>query len=270
MLAIAVGAVSAAALLVRLAEGVSPVAAAFWRTAAVGLLLSPGIRRVSRRDALLIAAAGLCLGLHFWVWFESLARTSVLRSTVLVCLTPMWAGIIEAVVLRRSPPRRFWAGIAGALVGVASLAGGGGSPGSLVGDGLAVLGGLGAGLYFTTGSRVRQRVGIGAYGSLVSAAAALWLLPIILLLKVPLTGYATLSWVALAGMALGPQLLGHQGFNYAVRFVPASVVGAVILLEPVGAAALAALVLRELPTVRDVAGSALVLAGVGLATTGRR
>ena len=45
VLALAVTAISTAAVLVRLAPDVSPVAAALWRTAAVGVLLAPTLLR---------------------------------------------------------------------------------------------------------------------------------------------------------------------------------------------------------------------------------
>lgn len=269
-LAVAVAAVSTAAVLVRLAEGVPPLAAAFWRTAGVAALLSPWLRPVRLRDGLGVAAAGAFLALHFWTWFESLHDTSVLRSTVLVCLSPVWSGLLEALIFKRRPSWRFWLGIGVALAGVALL-GGQGGPGGLRGDLLATLGGVLASAYLLIGFSVRQRVGIGAYGALVCASAAAWLLLFATLGGVPLAGFSPQAWWALLGLTLGPQLLGHIGFNYVVRYVPPSTIGAVVLLEPVGAAALAAVVLREAPTLRDAAGALVVLLGVYVATvSGRR
>ena len=79
----------------------------------------------------------------------------------------------------------------------------------------------------------------------------------------PLTGFATTSWLALAGMALGPQLFGHIGLNYAVKYVPAATVAALLLLEPVGASLLGALLLGEFPTLQEILGGLLILVGVG-------
>ena len=76
--------------------------------------------------------------------------------------------------------------------------------------------------------------------------------------------------VVLAALALGPQLLGHIGLNYVVRFMPATIVAAALLLEPVGATALGAMVLDELPGWREVAGGVVVLAGVLIATVRTR
>lgn len=273
VLVVSVTAVSAAALLVRLADGVHPVVAGFWRTAVVGLLLAPALLRdrrgLDRRAVLLVGAAGLLLALHFWTWFESLHRTTVLRATLLVCLTPIWTGAAEWLLGGARPSRRFWLGIGGALGGVGVMAmGGEGDAGEArwSGDLLAGLGGLLAAGYLLVGRHVRQRVSIGPYGSLVSLACASWLLPVALTLDVPLTGFSEGAWLALLGLTLGPQLLGHIGFNYSVRYLPAYLVTAAVLLEPVGAAVLGAVVLGEVPTRLEGLGAAVVLAGVGVAT----
>ena len=248
-LSVAVAAISTAAVLVRLAPGVEPIAAALWRTLTVGLILAPGIWRfqknggqIERRDWILTAGAGLILGLHFWVWFESINRTTVLRSTLLVCLTPIWAGLMEWLFLRSPPRPRFWIGIAITLVGVGLMTGGEQGQSSWLGDLLAVLGGVLAAAYLLVGRVVRARVDIDAYGAILCLSCAGWLLIPAVVLQVPLMGFTTQEWWVLAGLALGPQLLGHMGLNYSVRYLSAAVVTSVVLLEPVGAAILGAII----------------------------
>jgi drug/metabolite transporter (DMT)-like permease len=277
VLAVSVIAISTSAVLVRLTEGMHPVVIGLGRTAAVALLLAPtlrgsgaDLRGLGARGIGLTAAAGLMLALHFWVWFASLAHTTVMRGTLLVCLTPVWAGALEWAVLGARPPRQTWAGMAVALVGVGLMAGGaagGGAAGStLRGDLLAVLGGMLAAVYLLLGRAVRARLGVGPYGSLMCAAAALTLLPVALAGGLPMSGFGGGAWLALLGLVLGPQLLGHIGMNYAVGYLPATVVGLGVLLEPVGATVLGAVVLGEVPSAQELAGGAVVTCGVGLAT----
>lgn len=263
VLAVAIAAVSTAGTLVRLAPDVHALTLAFWRVLLVGVLLLPGVRPVGRREALLTAAGGLLLALHFWTWFLSLRETSVMRSTLLVCLTPIWAALLEWAWLGARPSVRFAGGIALALVGVGLLvSGGAGGGGGLRGDALAIAGGmLGAG-YFTIGRVVRRTVPITAYGPMSGLATAGWLAILAAAQGAPLLGFSTSSWWAIAGLALGPQLLGHVGFNYAVGRLPAAVVAAVVLLEPVGATGVAALVLGEWPAPGDLVGAAVTLVGV--------
>lgn len=273
VLFIGVTAISFAALLVRLAAGVEPVAAAFWRTAAaasvLGLasLLRGAWAPLSGRDRALAALAGLFLGAHFWIWFASVHLTTVFRATLLVCLTPIWAALLEWALLGERPSRRYWMGIGIALVGVAAMSGGAAEGGSLRGDLLATLGGVLSAAYLLIGRAVRPRVAIDQYGALVYGACALAMGLAALITGAPLSGYPAASWLALLGMTLGPQLMGHLGLNYAVRYLPAAVVTAAILCEPVGAALTGALFLAEHPGPADLAGGALCLAGVGLAMT---
>lgn len=274
VLVVALLAVSTAGTLVRLAPpGVHPLTLAFGRVLLAAFLLLPfGVRGFaipSRRDSALTLLAGTFLALHFWAWFSSLLLTSVMRSTVLVCTTPVWVGLLEALVLKKAPPVRYWPGITLALVGIVGLAlRQAPGTGSVTGDALALLGSwLGAG-YFVLGSVIRPRVGIGVYGPAVCLASALVLATLAIAVGAPLlpVGPGALGAVGVvAGLAVGPQVFGHIGFNWAVKYVPARVIAAVILLEPVGASAVAAVFLHELPTAGDGAWALVLLAGVAIA-----
>lgn len=267
VLAVGILAVSTAGTLVRFAPDAPPLSIAFWRVTIATLILLPGARPVARRDAWLTLLGGLFLALHFWTWFLSLRETTVMRSTLLVCLTPVWAAGFEWWFFRSPPKPRFWVGITLALAGVGTMVAGGNASGtgSARGDALAALGGLLGAAYFTIGRGVRARVPIAHYGPLSCGATAAWLGALVLLTGSPLTGFAAHSWLAIVGLALGPQLLGHLGFNYAVGRLPAAVVAAVILLEPVGATAVAALSLGEKPGLMDGIGGLITLVGVAVA-----
>jgi drug/metabolite transporter (DMT)-like permease len=269
-LAAAVLAISTAAVLVRLAGDSDPLVLALWRTLLAGTLLLPLVRVPARRDVAVVALAGLFLALHFWTWFASLHHTSVLRSTILVCLSPMWVGLLEWALWRRAPSRRFFAGVAVALPGVSLLGGGTwAAGGTFTGDALALGGGVLSACYLVAGRIVRARMHVASYAGLVCLGAALWLAVAALA-----TGTSPHlprgAWLAAAGLALGPQLIGHGGLAYAVRYLPASVVSMAVLLEPVGAAVLAAAVLGEVPGPAGAAGACLVLAGVAVAASSGR
>jgi drug/metabolite transporter (DMT)-like permease len=62
-----------------------------------------------------------------------------------------------------------------------------------------------------------------------------------------------------------PQILGHLSINWALGFVPATLVAIAVLGEPVGAAALAFVILNESPTFTQIGGSILILSGVFVA-----
>jgi drug/metabolite transporter (DMT)-like permease len=270
-LVVAVCAISSGGVLARLAGDADPVVVAFWRTALAALILSPSLRRlqISWRAVGLTALAGLCLAAHFWTWFASLNHISVMRSVVLVTLAPLWVGLMEWGLFKQRPPLRFWLGIGLALVGVVFMATAEQGQASMKGDALALIGGVLSSAYLVIGREVRQTVHWGPYGALVCGSAAVWLLPVALIGGLPLVGWTPGTWAALVGLALVPQLLGHVGFNFAMKWVPARTIAALILLEPVGATLLAAVVLAEVPQGIEVLGGVGILAGVGLATLRR-
>ena len=148
------------------ATTVGAVALAFWRsllgsglTLPFSLLRHRGeLRGMTRAEWRGTALAGALLGAHFAAWLPSLRFTSVASSTALVALQPVWAALI-ARSRGAHVPRQAWVGIVVALVGVLVLTGIDVStdPRHLIGDLLALVGGMLSAAYVTAGERVRQR-----------------------------------------------------------------------------------------------------------------
>ncbi|MEQ1503987.1 MAG: DMT family transporter [Myxococcota bacterium] len=263
----AVAGVSSSGVLVR-GMHADPLAIAAWRTLGAALILAPtaraGLGVLSRRDWLALGLAGVALALHFWTWFASLGTTTILRSTVLVCTVPVWTAAAEWLWAGVRPRLGWWIGLGIALPGLGLLAGTGGRA-TLAGDALALAAAaLWAG-YFLVGRELRQRVSAGPMMALVCAAAAAVLFPLAAAGGVALTGYPGGTWVRIGLAILGPQLVGHLGFVYAVRWVSAATVSVVTLLEPVVATVLAAAILGEVPGPYAVLGAAIVSIGIGIA-----
>ena len=125
-------------------------------------------------------------------------------------------------------------------------------------------------VYLLIGRVMRQRLPVSTYAASVYGTAAAVLLPACLLTGSSLGGYAAGSWLAVAGVVIGPQLLGHTVFNSLLTSVSATVVSVVLLIEPVGATALAWLLFHELPAAGFWVGAPLVLAGSWLAIIGEQ
>ena len=274
VLVLAVLGISSSAVIVRAMSAAWPaLAIAAWRTLGSGLVLAvPGHRHlgtVTRRDALGLLVAGLALGMHFWSWFASVQHTTILRSTLLVALVPAWTALLEWTVLGVRPKPQHGVGVAIALPGLALLAGTEGGDASLLGDLLAIGAGVLWAVYLLLGRSIRQRVPVTTFMGIVCFAACIALFPLAAILGTPMLGFPGETWGLLLLAILGPQLLGHQGFAYAVKWLPATTISAIMLLEPVGATLLAAVVFREIPGPWAIAGSILVLAGIGVATRAR-
>lgn len=266
-LTLAVLAVSSAAVLARGATAEAPaLAVAWWRVAGTALLLAPALRWPHRADLLRMALAGALLGLHFATWFAGLQHTTVLHSTVLVCLSPVWAGLAERWRAGAFPPPRFWLGVALAIAGAGLLTGDDDARASWQGDALSLLAGVWGAAYLVIGSGARARVGLGAYMGWTGLFAALGLLPALAVFGTPLSGWSGTTWGWIAGCVLLPQLVGHGALNWSLRWLPPPTVSSVLLLEPVGAALLAWAVFAETPGPLAALGAAACLAGVLTAT----
>lgn len=234
-------------------------------------------RTVSRRELGLAAAAGVALALHFWSWIASLGLTSVAASVVLVNLHPLIIVTGSAWLLGERATRAEGLGlvlamVGGVIVAVGEVAPDGARPSSLVGNLLAIVGALTVGIYYVVGRHLRARLPLWSYVGLVYGACWLVVLLLVVVTDAPARPTAAGDWPLLLAIAAGPMLLGHTGFNWALRYVPAYVVSLVILGEPIGAAVLAWAVpaIGEVPSSSTLLGGAILLCGLAVAARGQR
>jgi len=282
-LAVAVTAVSAAAILVRWSEAAASVVA-FYRVLFTLALVAPfalgsrrdEFRRLSRRDAAAAVVAGVALAVHFGAWFESLAWTTVAASTTLVQTQPIFVALGAYLLLGEVVDRRIVVGIGGTVAGAvamaladpsASVAVGGDAS---LGNALAVLGAATGAVYFLSGRSIRQRVSLFPYVTVVYATCAATLLGVVLVRGHPLLAYPRREWLLFLGLAVGPGVLGHTVVNWALEHVRSTVVSVTLLGEPIGATLLAAALLGEVPAPLTLLGGAIVLAGIYVTSTARR
>jgi drug/metabolite transporter (DMT)-like permease len=277
-LAVGLTAVSFASILIRFAqrEEMSTLAIATWRLVFASAVLLPygalrrrdEIRALARRDWACLALSGVFLGLHFATWIGSLAYTSVASAAVLVSMGPVFVALGSWLLLRERPGLLLATGIVLAAAGSVVISWGdwGQGSGQLLGDLLALLGGVMVAGYLMIGRAVRGRLSLTTYATVVYGAAMVTLLIVSAALGQALSGFAPAAYAWVLALALGPQLVGHSILNWALRYLSATFVSVVILAEPVGSGLLAYLILGEVAPVSTLAGGALVLAGLYLAS----
>ncbi len=277
----AVLAISWGGPLIRL-TGAPPLAIAAWRLTLSTLFLLPFFARpagragwtgVGSRARWVAVLAGVALAFHFASWITSLRLTSVAASVVLVSLSPVFAWVLSAVFLRERPTRLQEAGIVLGVAGAIVIALGDARTGGrnvLLGDLLALLGAVCGAAYLVIGRKLRAHLGLVAYVTPVYGVAAAVLLAWAGVRGEAFQPYAAADWAVFAALAAGPMLVGHTGFNYALRYLPAYTVNVGVLAEPVGATLIAWALpaLAEAPSRWTLAGGAVVLAGVGLTLLG--
>jgi drug/metabolite transporter (DMT)-like permease len=275
--------VSTAAIMIRYAhaDGVPSLAIAAWRLALAALLLLPlvlarsaaELRGLGRTQWLLALASGAFLGAHFASWIISLEYTSVASSVALVTTNPIWIALFSWLILRERLSLRLSMAIALALGGSAAifLADEAGGPATqpMLGNTLAVIGSLTVCGYLLIGRKLRGGMNLLPYITIVYGCAALCLMAAALAAGVKLSGYSPFAWAMLAGLALGPQLLGHSAVNYALRHLSATVIAVAVLGEPIGSTLFAWLFFGETVGLAKLVGMGLLLGGIFLAATAK-
>ena len=289
-LGMAILAVSAASILIRMAQQDAPsLVIAAYRLGFATLLLAPTalsrhwgeIRALSWKALGGLALSGAFLALHFAAWITSLEHTSVAISSVLVTTTPLWVALLSTLALGERLPRGVVLGLGAALAGGMIVAlsqtcaweggrlacdwqaswGGQGLWGSL----LALLGAVFASGYLLIGRRMRASLSLTAYTFVVYGSAAVCLWAAVLVSGLPAGGYPLSTYGWMLALAVFPQLIGHSTYNWALRYVSATVVSVSLLGEPIGASLLAVVLLGEVPGAVELVGGALILVGIFLA-----
>ena len=263
--------VSFAAIFIRLAEAPPLVVATCCMTIAAAVLVPVALARsrmnlknMALRDLLWLLLSGFFLALHFGLWITSLDYTSIASSVVLVTSHPAFVAVVSYFVWGEKLGRLSIAGIAVALAGVVVINYGGFtfSSQAILGDWLALAAGFSMGAYLIIGGRLRERIDILSYLSVIYTFSAVILLVVTLLSGYSFFGYSPVTYIMILLLTLVPQLIGHTCLNLAVRLLPVIMVSVAILGEPVGATLLGYFILGEVPTLNEIGGGILVLGGI--------
>lgn len=269
-LAVSAVAISTSAPLV-FATGADPMAIALWRLAlmtafvlgAVLALRGGAGLRLPRREAALLLGLGVVLGLHFGFWIPSVKSTSITASVVIVTAHPLLVAVASHLWLKERATPAAIAGILLALLGVAIIFGTDLGQPNLYGDLLAAGGAVTLGGYLLMG-RLKRREGIPVlvYTTYVYGGATLTLAAGALALRSPVLSINGPDLALIALMALVPGMFGHTLYNWALRYLSATVVSATHVIEPIGASLLALWIFGAQPPAGTAIGGAVTLVGI--------
>ena len=240
------------------------------------------LKMLSNRELLLGLLSGFFLALHFATWISSLEYTSVASSVVLVTTTPLWVALLSPLILREPSGKPVIIGMLLALIGgvivgisdsclwqnglicppISSFIHGT----AFSGDLLALCGALMAAGYIMIGRNLRAKMSLIPYIFVVYGMAAFVLLLILVISGLSAFNYSPIIFVWFLLLALIPQLVGHSTFNWALRYLPASLVSIALLGEPIGSTILAFFILRESPTFLKIFGGVFIMLGIYIAS----
>jgi drug/metabolite transporter (DMT)-like permease len=294
-LLIAILAVSTASIFIRFAQAEAPsLVIAALRLAFATLLLAPTawtrhraeLRSLTRAEVTLGIISGLFLAAHFATWISSLEYTTVASSVVFVSTGPLWVALLSPLLLNERSTRAAIVGLVIAILGGTMI---GLSEACLWDNGLqcsdigqvmqgramwgnflALIGAWTVSGYLIIGRKLRatrtRSVSLIPYIFMVYGIAAIALIVTMFAAGQSPLGYPlpTYGWIFL--LAAFPQLIGHSTYNWALRYLPASLVAVTTLGEPIGSAILAFFLLKETPTAIVIRGGILILIGIYLAS----
>jgi drug/metabolite transporter (DMT)-like permease len=238
--------------------------------ALLAALRGPSRLLVTRRQAIVLAIAGVSLAVHFATWIASLQYTTVAISTLLVATTPIFTALYDAIALKRPLTRLAQGAFVAGGIGLWLIVGFNRTPPpipghTLLGAALALAGAIAIAVYFLLVRGVRESLDTRtivthtytwAALALVVASAGAHQAP-------PQLDNVT-AWSGILGMALISQLLGHTAMNASLRWFTPSAVSFSTLLEPAIAAVLALFIFGESIAPAAIAGAAILLASLGV------
>ena len=265
-------AVSHGAIFIRMAAEAHPIVISAFRLGIAALILAPvaaarcggELLNLGGRRLAATLGAGVFLAGHFATWIASLEYTSIANSVILLDLNPVWIALVTALMTRMRPATMVIASIGLSVGGSAMVAFGSATEGmdNLLGDGLAVLGGMCLAGYLLLGRTARRDMSLLAYITVCYGAGAVILWIAVLVMELPVTGLTLGTYGAMAGMAVVSQVIGHSSYNWALKRFDPGFVAVCLLGEPLLASLFGVLYFGEGIAAATFAGGALILAGI--------
>jgi drug/metabolite transporter (DMT)-like permease len=286
-LVLAVGGVTWSAIFVRWAGTPGPVSAFYRILIAAAVLIpwrlavTPKPRHVSeaaaasridpKRARWIALAGGVFFALDLALWNTAVMTTQAAVASLLGNLTPVFVGLLSWIVLARRPARSFWIGVVLSLIGCVLLVSAhldaSVGAGTVIGDIIAIVASMFFAAYLLTTERVRVAMDTLTFNTLAIVGSLVTLSVICIVLRFPLTGYPSRTWLALAGLGLISQLGAYYALVYALGHLPATVTSVSLLAQVPGTAILAMLLLGEPLSAAQIAGTVIVLVGIYIVNT---
>jgi drug/metabolite transporter (DMT)-like permease len=224
-----------------------------------------------RRAVVLAAIAGIFFAGDLTFWHHAIEYVGAGLATVLGNLQILVVGVVAWLVLGERPSRSILIAVPVVLAGVVLISGVVGAGAYGADPALGVLLGIATALCYSgyllvirRGGRDARRpagpVAIATLSTALVAAAA----GVVIGDLDPTPALASLAWLALLGLT--SQGLGYLFISISLPRLPAIVTSLILLVQPVITVGLSMVLLGERPSVAQLAGVALVIGGIAVAT----
>jgi len=269
-LAIGILCISFSPILVKLADA-SPVVCGFYRLFFAWICLLPYCLyktnlKLARKDIILALIGGVVFAADIAVWNLSLKLISATVSTLLANLAPVWVGLLSYILFKKISGSLFWIGTTVAIAGMVVLVGVVNLLHLQINAGilLALTASLLYSTYIMITKDILRRISTIAFMFYNMLGAWVFLLLIAAIMGDGLLHYNVKTWGSFAGMGLVCQLMGWITINYSISRLDPAKVALTLLSQTVIAGFLAILILNERLEMKEIIGSVIVLAGIGI------
>ncbi|MFP4376258.1 MAG: DMT family transporter [Spirochaetales bacterium] len=272
-------AIAATAVILIKVNQFHPFALAAYRLLFAVVVLSPLYLRDLRRLGLRLnwqlvrpsILPGAFLAVHFMSWNIGARNTVAANASLIVNMLPVFLPIVLLALTREKP--RWYELVATAIalsgllvLGIPSFQG---SRATLLGDVVSFASMLFLACYLAFGRRNRQSPSLWLYVTPVYLVAGLLALITTVVAGVRIgTDFSTTNVLTLAGIVLGPTVLGHSAVNFGMRRLPSQLVALSQVTQPVWAGTLAYLLLDEVPHPFIAIAAVAIIAGIVITIRG--
>ena len=140
---------------------------------------------------------------------------------------------------------------------------------SMIGAILSTFAAMAGAAYITIGRSVRRKVSLFPYVWILFGIGGILGLLFTLATRTPILGHSATGYFWLIMLTLIPQLIGHSGYNFALRYFTATLTSLSSQLITITATIVAFFIFAEVPTVSDIIGSTVIGIGVIIAILNR-
>ena len=274
-LALAAGilALTLSPMFARWAEASGPVFA-FHRMASAAIVLLPFFIREQRQAgslslwpwAIFGILGGLANALDLTTWFAAIHYTRVANATLLNNIAPLWVALFAWLVYKERLRGLFWGGLATALAGAAYMLGADFiyRPSLNTGNLIGLASSFFYATYYLLTQRGRIHLSALQYTYIMTLSSGLSTFIFSVISGAQLAGFSWQTYLAFIGAGVVTQSIGFLSLAYALGRLPASLVSATMILQPILSAVLAIPLLGESLASSQWIGGAAVLGGIYL------
>lgn len=219
--------------------------------------------RITKKDAFLLMLAGVILALHWWSFLESIQLSTVAVGTITFSSFPLFVTFLEPLIFHQKLEKRNVVLAVMILLGVLITIPEFSFDNQMF---LGILVGMISALSYAVLTIINKSTADRISSTLAAfyeqAAATIVMLPFVLIARVQPSG-SDIMLLLLLGIVT--TALAHTLFIHSLKTLPAQLAGVCSAMETVYGILFALLLLREIPTIREILGAVIIIGTVLIA-----